>query len=265
LDHKDIIEISNLHFHYPDGTKALRRIDLTLREGDNLAIVGHNGAGKSTFVKHLVGVLYGHGSIRVDGITLCRKNIKQIRSLIGMVFQNPEDQLFCPTVYEDIAFGLVNNSYPTKDIPDRVTQTLKMVGMEEFAHKAAYHLSGGQRKRVAIATALCLNPKILILDEPTANLDPYNELTLVNLLKKIPCTKIIISHDLPILYQLCNRAVVMAGGTIIEDYSMEEFKNDRPLIVEHGLDHTFKCHSCQSILQLKKGNPHQTSPGNVPG
>jgi energy-coupling factor transporter ATP-binding protein EcfA2 len=260
LDHKDIIEIENLHYHYPDGTKALKKIDFTLSEGENLAIVGHNGAGKSTMVKHLVGVLYGHGQIRVDGITLCKENIQQIRSIIGMVFQNPEDQLFCPTVYEDIAFGLINNGYPEKDIPDRVNQTLKMVGMEEFAKKASHHLSGGQRKRVAIATALCLNPKILILDEPTANLDPYNELTLVDLLKKLPCTKIIISHDLPILYQLCNRAILMREGTIIEDYSMEQFKNDRRVITEHGLDHTFKCRSCKRMLHLRQGNPPQ-APG----
>ena len=252
MDHKNIIEITNLHYHYPDGTKALKRIDLVIREGDSLAIVGHNGAGKSTLVNHLVGVLYGHGNIRVDGITLCKKNIQKIRALIGMVFQNPEDQLFCPTVYEDIAFGLINNGYPEKDIPDRVIETLKMVGMEEFVHKASHHLSGGQKKRVAIATALCLNPKILILDEPTANLDPHNEQTLFTLLKKIPCTKIIISHDLPVLYQLCNRAIVMGQGRIIEDYSMHEFRNDRRLIVEHGLDHSFKCHSCQRILQLKK-------------
>jgi energy-coupling factor transporter ATP-binding protein EcfA2 len=254
LDHKNIIELDNLHYHYPDGTKALRKIDLIIREGDNLAIVGHNGAGKSTLVKHFVGVLYGHGNIRVDGITLCKENIKRIRGIIGMVFQNPEDQLFCPNVYEDIAFGLINNGYPHQDIPDRVMQTLKMVGMEQFAQKASHHLSGGQKKRIAIATALCLNPKILVLDEPTANLDPRSELTLVNLLKKIPCTKIIISHDLPILYQLCNRAVVMRDGMIIEDYTMEEFKNDRRLIVEHGLDHTFKCRSCQRILHLKKSN-----------
>lgn len=250
LDHKNIIEITGLNYHYQDGTQALQGIDLTLREGDCLAIVGHNGAGKSTLVNHLVGVLYGHGKIRVDGISLCKENIRQIRRLIGMVFQNPEDQLFCPTVYEDIAFGLINNDYPEKDIPDRVSQTLKMVGMEEFIQKASHHLSGGQRKRAAIATALCLNPKILILDEPTANLDPHNELILVNLLKKIPSTKIIISHDLPILYQLCNRVIVMGGGKIIEDYSMEEFKSDRRLIVEHGLDHSFKCRSCQRILQL---------------
>ncbi len=260
MDHKNIIEIDNLHYHYPDGTKALKKIDLTLREGDSLAVVGHNGAGKSTMVKHLVGVLYGHGKMRVDGITLCKENIQQIRAIIGMVFQNPEDPLFCPTVYEDIAFGLINNGYPEKDIPDRVNQTLQMVGMGNFANKASHHLSGGQKKRVAIATALCMNPKILVLDEPTANLDPYNELTLVNLLKKLPCTKIIISHDLPILYQLCNRAILMSEGAIIEDYSMEEFKSDRRVITEHGLDHTFKCRSCKRMLHLRQSNPPQ-APG----
>ncbi len=135
-----------------------------------------------------------------------------------------------------------------------------MVGMEDFANKASHHLSGGQRKRVAIATALCMNPKILILDEPTANLDPHNELTLVNLLKKLPCTKIIISHDLPILYQLCNRAIIMSEGTVIEDYSMEEFKSDRRIITEHGLDHTFKCRSCKRMLHLRQGSPAQ-APG----
>lgn len=244
----------NLHFHYPDGTKALKGINLTLSEGDCLAIVGPNGAGKSTLVNHLVGILYGHGEIRVDGITLSKKNIRKIRSLIGMVLQNPKDQLVCPSVYEDVAFGLINHGYPKDDIPQRVDQTLKMVGMDGFETKASHHLSGGQQKRVALATALCLNPKILILDEPTANLDPQGEKVLFDLIKKIPHTKIIVSHDLPILYQLCSRVIVMHNGRIVKDYLVNEFKHDRSLIVEHGLDHSFKCHSCEQIRYLNNNS-----------
>ncbi len=240
-----VIEINNLHFRYPDGTPALDEINLTVYAGESVAVVGHNGAGKSTLIKHLNGILQGHGEIKIGGLPLTKKNLRSIRSYVGVVFQDPDDQLFCPTVYDDLSFGLINMGCSADETKSRVCQTLTQVGLADFEKRSAHHLSYGQKKRVALATILCMLPKLLVLDEPTSNLDPLNEKAFVDLIKSLSETKIMVSHDLPILFQLCQRFLVMAEGRIIADLPREEFMANKALIKEQGLDYSFKCGFCQ--------------------
>jgi cobalt/nickel transport system ATP-binding protein len=250
---RNMVEVTDLFYKYPDGTPALNGINLSIKEGESVAIVGHNGAGKSTMLKHLNGILKGHGSIRIDGLPVDKKNLKTIRSYVGMVFQDPDDQLFCPTVYEDVAFGLINMDMEREEIKRRVEQTLREVGLTGFEQRSAHHLSYGQKKRVAVATILSMLPKILVFDEPTSNLDPLNEKTFLELVKSLPGTKLIVSHDLPILFQLCERFVVMSKGQIIEDTTREKFMHNKKLIRENGLDYSFKCLFCEHYAQNAQG------------
>ncbi len=240
-----VVEVVDLYYKYPDGTPALNGVNLTIEEGESVAIVGHNGAGKSTLLKQLNGILRGHGAIKIAGLPLNKENLKTIRSYVGIVFQDPDDQLFCPTVYDDIAFGLVNMDIKKEEIDRRVKETLKKVGLQDFEHRSAHHLSFGQKKRVALATILSMAPKVMVLDEPTSNLDPRSEKTFMDLVISLPGTKIIVSHDLPILFQLCNRFIVMCEGKVIEDTTRDKFILNKELINEHGLDYEFKCAHCK--------------------
>ncbi len=242
---QNVVEIADLYYKYPDGTPALNGINLTIKEGESIAIVGHNGAGKSTMLKHLNGILIGHGKIHIAGLPLNKKNLRTIRNYVGMVFQNPDDQLFCPTVYDDVAFGLINMEMEEQEIRKRVKKTLEHVGLQGFEKRAAHHLSFGQKKRVALATILSMLPKLLVFDEPTSNLDPRNEKAFLDLVKSLPSTKIIVSHDLPILFQLCERFIVISGGKIVEDTTRDNFIVNKKLIKEHGLDYEFKCAYCE--------------------
>jgi cobalt/nickel transport system ATP-binding protein len=240
-----MVEVVDLYYKYPDGTPALDGVNLSIMEGESVAIVGHNGAGKSTLLKHLNGILRGHGKINIAGLPMGKEHLRTIRSHVGMVFQDPDDQLFCPTVYDDVAFGLINMDMEREQIRQRVAETLANVGLSGFEQRSAHHLSYGQKKRVAVATILSMMPKILVFDEPTSNLDPRNEKIFMELVKSLPGTKIIVSHDLQILFQLCERFVVMSEGKIIEDTTREKFMRNKKLIQEHGLDYTFKCAFCE--------------------
>ncbi len=245
-----VIEIKDLYYKYPDGTAALQGINLTLEEGECVAIVGHNGAGKSTLLKHLNGILRGHGEVSIAGLPMNKANLKAIRQTVGMVFQDPDDQLFCPTVYEDVAFGLVNMGLEREQIKRRVGETLVRMGLDDLEQRSAHHLSYGQKKRVAIATILSMLPKIMVFDEPTSNLDPRNEYLLLELIKELPGTKIMVSHDLPILFQLCERFVVLSQGQIVKDTSREQFMQDIDLIKKQGLDYRFKCRFCEHFVEV---------------
>ncbi len=244
-----VIEIRDLYYKYPDGTPALKGITLEIREGECVAIIGHNGAGKSTLLKHLNGIIRGQGDIFVAGMEMNKANLKAIRQAVGMVFQDPDDQLFCPTVFDDVAFGLVNMGMEQEKIKTLVNETLTRMGLTGFENRSAHHLSYGQKKRVAIATILSMIPKIMVFDEPTSNLDPYNELQLLNLVKELPGTKLIVSHDLPILFQLCERFVVISKGKIALDTTREEFKKNIELIKDQGLDYRFKCRFCEHFVE----------------
>ena len=217
-----LIEVRDLRFHYEDGTPALNGVDFRLEAGESVAILGANGSGKTTFVMHLNGLLTGAGSIQVCGLTLEKRNLPVIRRKIGLVFQDAESQLFMPTVLEDVAFGPLNLGMTPKDAVDRAHAALATVGMAAAAAKAPYHLSAGEKRRVAIAGILAMDPEILIFDEPTTSLDPPTQRALAGLLNGLPQAKIIVTHDVPFAQSLCNRAIFFQSGTIAAEGSVED-------------------------------------------
>ncbi len=242
-----LFEIRSLVYLYPDGHAALNGIDLTIQRGDRIALVGQNGAGKTTLAQHLNGLFRPrNGSILYDGLPLEGNHLRQARLEIGMLFQDPDDQLFCNTLDEDVAFGPQNQELGSLEVENRVTDSLRRVGLEEFRFKAPHRLSYGQKKRAALATILAMNPKVLILDEPTANLDPKQENLFAELLRQFTGTLICISHDLPLLYGLCSRAVVLENGKVHHDFSFQELVSHRKYLREHGLDFTFRLSCCRN-------------------
>jgi cobalt/nickel transport system ATP-binding protein len=231
-----VVNVSDLHFSYPDGHVALRGISLKLCSGDKVALVGPNGAGKSTLMLHLNGILDGQGKIEVGGMQLTRDNLPVIRAMVGLVFQNPDDQLFSPTVFEDVAFGPLHMGLPEEEVMSRVASALEAVRMSTYRDRLSHHLSVGEKKRIAIATVLSMDPKILILDEPTAGLDPRARRTLINLLRELPITMLVSTHDMALVKQLFPRTVVMDDGRIVADGQTMDILEDEKLLTEHGLE-----------------------------
>ena len=232
----DVLSVDNLHFHYPDGHKALKGVSLNLGEGDKVALVGPNGAGKSTLMLHLNGILTGEGEISVGGMRLVPENLPVIRSMVGLVFQNPDDQLFSPTVFEDVAFGPLHMGLPEDEVRLRVDEALGAVNMNHFADRLSHHLSVGEKKRISIATVLSMRPQILLLDEPSAGLDPRARRALINLLRDLPITMLICSHDLGMVRELFPRIVIMDQGEIVADGLTAEILEDEVLLEKHGLE-----------------------------
>jgi cobalt/nickel transport system ATP-binding protein len=230
-----VIEIESLHFTYPDGTVALRGISLEILDGEKVALVGPNGAGKSTFLLHLNGIFRGDGTVKIDGLPVEKSTLKTIRQKVGMVFQNPDDQLFCPTVYEDVAFGPRNLGLAQDEVERRVRDSLAAVGMENAAKKSPFRLSFGEKKKVAIATVLALRPSVLVVDEPTANLDPRARKATIALLRDLHDTQIIATHDLPLVRDLCGRTVALDAGQIVADGPTTKLLHDERLLEAHGL------------------------------
>jgi len=229
------VEIENLSFSYPDGQQGLKHINLVVNVGENLAIIGPNGAGKSTLLLHLNGVLRGNSTVRIFGLPVEEKNLKEIRKKVGLVFQDPEDQLFSPTVFDDVAFGPINMGYSESEVRRRVTEALKWVRMTGYEQRSPHHLSVGEKKRIAIATVLSLSPELLVLDEPSSNLDPRSKWSLIELLRQLPKTKIVSTHDLELVKALCQRTIVLDEGEIAAEGSTEQILNDMPLLKAHGL------------------------------
>jgi cobalt/nickel transport system ATP-binding protein len=230
------IEINELSYSYPDGQCGLTGINLTIYCGESVALIGPNGAGKSTLLLHLNGILRGNNSaVKVLGLPVEDKNIREIRKKVGMVFQDPEDQLFSLNVFEDVAFGPVNMGYPEKEVGRRVKQALQEVGMQGYEKRSSHHLSIGEKKRVAIATVLSLDPEILALDEPTSSLDPRGKWALINFLKELNITKVVASHDLDLVKILCKRTIILDGGKVVADDATENILGDEKLLGEHGL------------------------------
>ena len=210
-----VAEIVDLRFRYPDGTLALDGVDLTIRPGERLAILGPNGAGKSTLVLHLNGIhAPTSGQVTIDGLAIDRANIREIRRRVGIVFQDPDDQLFMPTVRDDVAFGPANLGLRGDELEARVVEALDAVGMTDVAERSPHHLSFGQRRRVAVATVLAMRPTLLVLDEPSSNLDPRARRELAEILDALSIAMVIVTHDLPYALQLCDSAVVMNDGRI---------------------------------------------------
>lgn len=234
-----VIAIDHLSYHYPDGTSALKEIQLEIVRGESVAILGPNGAGKSTLLYHFNGTLIGNGQVTILGLPLVKSNLKEIRRRVGLVFQNPDDQLFCPTVYDDVAFGPLNMGLDQEKVRHRVEQALEMVGLQGFERRSAHHLSEGEKKRAALATVLAMESEILALDEPTDNLDPVGSRTLIERIRQFNQTKIIITHHLPLAMDLCTRAIFLQAGRKVEDLPMDRLLENRDLLERFGFDADF--------------------------
>ena len=230
------IDVKNLSFSYPDGHIALDNVSLHIQPGEKVALVGPNGAGKSTLILHLNGILRGEGIVRVCGLEVNDENLGKIRAQVGLVFQQPDDQLFSPTVFEDVAFGPIYQGYSEDEVNKRVKEALAVVGMEDYASRISHHLSVGEKKRIAIATVLSMQPEVLVLDEPTAGLDPRARRSLINLLDELPNTMLISSHDMLLVQELFPRTVIMDEGRIVADGNTAELMEDEQLLYTHGLE-----------------------------
>jgi cobalt/nickel transport system ATP-binding protein len=235
-----VLELDGLAFAYPDGHQALFGVDLTIGRGERVALLGPNGAGKTTLVLHLNGVhLAGAGSVRVGGVTVSKDTLREVRRRVGIVFQDPDDQLFMPTVREDVAFGPANLGLDRDAIDERVEDALRQVGMLDFIDRPPHHLSFGQRRRVAVATVLSMQPEILVLDEPSSNLDPASRRELAEILTELSVTTLMVTHDLPYALELCPRSVVLSGGTIVADGDTIDLLTDADLMTAHRLELPF--------------------------
>jgi cobalt/nickel transport system ATP-binding protein len=234
------LEVRGLAFAYPDGHQALFGVDLVVQQGERVAVLGPNGAGKTTLVLHLNGVLGGGaGSVRVGGLPVVKENLREVRRRVGIVFQDPDDQLFMPTVAEDVAFGPANLGLRGDELDARVAHALRLVGMEGFADRPPSHLSFGQRRRVAVATVLAMEPEILVLDEPSSNLDPASRRELSEILLGLDVTVLMVTHDLPYALELCPRSVVLDAGVIAADGDTRDLLCDEALMRSHRLELPF--------------------------
>ncbi len=231
------IEIDNLHYAYPDGHSALYGVSLHIEACEKVALVGPNGAGKSTLMLHLNGILSSSkGKLRVAGLDLIPANFGKIRSRVGLVFQSPDDQLFSPTVYDDVAFGPLYQGLSVAEVRQRVEEALALVHMSDYARRVSHHLSVGEKKRIAIASVLSMKPEVLVLDEPTAGLDPRARRSLIKLLDELSMTMLVSTHDLHMVRELFPRMIVMDQGLVVADGPTSLLMEDEALLAAHGLE-----------------------------
>ncbi|SED20143.1 energy-coupling factor ABC transporter ATP-binding protein [Streptomyces sp. TLI_105] len=234
------LDVSGLAYAYPDGHQALFGVDLTVGRGERVALLGPNGAGKTTLVLHLNGILTGGaGTVTVAGLPVGKKHMAEIRRKVGIVFQDPDDQLFMPTVREDVAFGPAAAGVRGTELDAVVRKALDRVGMAEFADRPPHHLSFGQRRRVAVATVLAMEPEILVLDEPSSNLDPASRRELADILRTLDVTVLMVTHDLPYALELCPRSVILSEGVIAADGPTAGILADEELMARHRLELPF--------------------------
>jgi cobalt/nickel transport system ATP-binding protein len=248
------LRIAGLHFAYPDGSVALSGVDLTVGAGERVALLGPNGAGKTTLVLHLNGILHGGaGTVEISGTRVNpadRAGVAEIRRRVGIVFQDPDDQLFMPTVAEDVAFGPANLGMRGTELQARVDEALAAVDMSAHREQVPHHLSFGQRRRVSVATVLAMRPEILVLDEPSSNLDPASRRELAQILKALPVTVLMVTHDLPYALELCPRSVILDEGRIVADGPTAGLLADPELMRSHRLELPFGFDPAVAAAQL---------------
>ena len=238
-----VLDLQGVAFAYPDGHQALHGVDLHVHQGERVALLGPNGAGKTTLVLHLNGILMpGLGSVSVSGFPVTKENLLEVRRRVGIVFQDPDDQLFMGTVREDVAFGPKNLGLRGPELERRVLEALEAVGMAEYADRPPHHLSFGQRRRVAVATVLAMQPEILVLDEPSSNLDPASRRELADILRSLDVTVLLVTHDLPYALELCPRSVILSGGVVAADGPTADILADEALMTSHRLELPFGFH-----------------------
>lgn len=230
------IEVEHLSYTYPDGTTALTDITLSIEPGEKVALVGPNGAGKSTLILHLNGILSGQGKVKVCSLEVVKENLGKVRSCVGLVFQSPEDQLFSPTVFDDVAFGPLYQGLPPEVVGQRVDEALEAVHMRAYRDRVSHHLSMGEKKRIAIATVLAMQPEVLVLDEPTGGLDPRSRRSLIRLLQELPLTMLTSTHDMRMVSEVFPRMIVLDEGRVVADGLTGELMNDLSLLEAHGLE-----------------------------
>jgi cobalt/nickel transport system ATP-binding protein len=235
-----VLDLQGVAYAYPDGHQALHGVDLHVHRGERVALLGPNGAGKTTLVLHLNGILMpGLGSVTVSGLPVAKDNLLEIRRRVGIVFQDPDDQLFMGSVRDDVAFGPMNLGLRGAELDRRVAEALEAVGMAAYADRPPHHLSYGQRRRVAVATVLAMQPEILVLDEPSSNLDPASRRELAEILKALDVTVLLVTHDLPYALELCPRSVILSGGVVVADGPTPDILTDQELMASHRLELPF--------------------------
>ena len=235
MENKNFIEINALNYYYPNGHQALEDVSFTVNRGEKIALIGQNGAGKSTLLLHLNGIYSGEGSISIAGMVMSKANMKRIRAKVGLVFQSPDDQLFSPTVFDDVAYGPIYMGLSSEEIQQRVFAALDEVNMRGYEDRVTYHLSVGEKKRIAIATVLAMNPELLVFDEPTAGLDPRARRNLIRLIEQLPQTMIAATHDLSFAKKSFSRVILMNHGKIVADGEPQTILNDEKILEANGL------------------------------
>lgn len=244
MENGKAIEIKELCFQYPDGTDVLKGINLSIHRGESVGIIGPNGAGKSTLLLNLNGILIGNGRVEIMGMELNKRNLKRIREKVGIVFQNPDDQLFCPTVWEDVAFGPQNMGFSEDDINKRVKEAMETVRLTGFEKRSPHHLSLGEKKRVSLATVLSMSPDIIAFDEPSSNLDPNSQKQIIHTIKSLPSTKIVVTHDLYLAGDICRRLIILFNGEIVADGRTEDILGNQELLNKYKLPFGDRCKIC---------------------
>jgi cobalt/nickel transport system ATP-binding protein len=237
--HHNPIFIENLSYAYPDGTQALKNVNLSISANERVALIGANGSGKSTLQLHFNGILMPQqGQLKIGNWQVKAENLNKIRNFVGLVFQNPDDQLFMPTIWEDVAFGPMNQKVRGGELKQRVVQAMAAVNLDinEYGRRNPDNLSGGEKKRVAIAGVLAMQPQVLVLDEPSAQLDPHSRRQLINLLQNLPLTQLIATHDLDLALELCDRTIVLNRGEIVYDGSTEKVMSNPSFLLKHFLE-----------------------------